>query len=363
MSVFVPESTRLTKYAIEMATGPPPGKPGVGAKMAWYESAVPVQLVPSTNAGTHFDPRLGLLFRPSKNLAVRFTAGSSQTIPYASLVSGFVSYSLGSTSSTISTPNYGLLPETIVQEDLGADYRFKKGSVFSWDLYNAVVHNPWLSTKIPFCGGPPSLGLAACTLAQIPEVTGEGFYSQTLNGAQQYALGFEASYTDEPRYGFGWRTNLSMERNYYLMTPPAYFGNSAQVFFNGNQYVSTGSGNTSVPYTKAYSEVQYAAKMWKVRFGADYEGNNNEYNVPAFFIFDTGVTINTGFHDVMLSVTGENIGNVTQGALLGRGVEYQGLSPVAGTPSVGGYTYSTPFNTAAVAPGPQTWRFSLVKNF
>jgi hypothetical protein len=326
-------------------------------------SAVPIVLVPTTNAGTHFDPRFGLVFRPERNIAVRFTAGSSQTLPYASLVSGFQTYSLGSTSSTISTPNYGLVPETIVQEDLGTDYRFSNGSVFSWDLYNAVVHNPWLSTKIPFCGGPASLGLRGCTLSDFPEVTGEGFTSQTLNGAQQYAQGVELSMTDEPKYGFGYRINASMERNYYLGTPPAYFGNSAQVFYNGAQYVSTGSGNTSVPYTKAYSEVQYASKMWTFRFGADYEGNNNEYNVPAFFIFDTGVKINTGFHDVMLSVTGENISNVTQGALLGRGVEYQGLSPVAGTPSVGGYTYSTPFNTAAVSPGPQTWRFSIIKNF
>jgi len=334
------------------------------ASYGGVSNSVPIVLVPANNAGSHFDPRFGLVYRPARDLSIRFSAGSSQTIPYASLVSGFQTYSLGSTSSTISTPNYGLLPETIVQEDLGADYRYtKSGAVFSWDLYNAVVHNPWLSTKIPFCGGPASLGLAPCTLNQIPEVTAEGFYSQTLNGAQQYVQGVEFSFTNEPVIGFGYRSNLAFERNYYLDTPAAYFGNSPQVFFNGNQFVSTGSGSTSTPFAKAYTEVQLAERAFTIRFGADYEGSNNEYNVPAFFIFDTGLKINTGFHDVMLSVTGENVFNWQPGSLLGRGTEYQGLSPVAGTPSVGGYTYSTPFNTAAVSPGPETWRFSILKKF
>ena len=328
-------------------------------------AAVPIQPVGTQNAGSHIDPRFGLTYRPTNNLSIRFSAGSSETLPYPSLVSGFLSYSLGSTSSTISTPNYGLLPEEIVQEDLGADYRYSgHGGVFSWDLYNAVVHNPWLSTKIPFCGGPANLGLRQCvTGTDFPEATGEGFTSQTLNGAQQYAQGVEFTFTDEPLLGFGYRVNSSFERNYYLGTPPAYFGNSAQVFYNGAQYASTGSGNTSVPYAKAYAEVQYVAPGYQVRFGADYEGSNNEYNVPAFFIYDMGVRINTGFHAVYATVSGENIFNTTFGSLYGRGVEYQGLSPVAGTPSAGGYTYSTPFNTAAVSPGPQTFRFSLVKQF
>ena len=136
-------------------------------------SAVPIVLTPTTNAGSHFDPRFGLVFRPARDLSIRFSAGSSQTIPYASLVSGFQTYSLGSTSSTISSPNYGLLPETIVQEDLGADFRYtKSGAVFSWDIYNAVVHNPWLSTKIPFCGGPASLGLAATRTRRLSNPRG-----------------------------------------------------------------------------------------------------------------------------------------------------------------------------------------------
>ncbi len=334
------------------------------ANYAGNESAVPVQLVGTQNAGSHFDPRFGLVFRPTRDLAVRFSAGSSMTIPYAAQVSGFAVIAGG----TITTPNFGLKPEEIVQEDLGADYRYtKNGAVFSWDLYNAVVHNPWLATKIPFCGGPASLGLPPCTLELLPSVSAEGFYSQTLNGAQQYAQGVEFAFTDEPQYGFGYRANLAFERNYYLDNPPAAFGNSAQVYYNGGQFASTGigtgTGTTSVPYAKGYAEVEYATRGYQIRFGTDYEGNNNEYNAPAFFVFDTGLSLNTGFHNVMISVTGENVLNNTFGGLLSRGIEYQGLSPVAATPSVGGYTYSNPFSTSLVTPGPETWRFSLVKKF
>ena len=329
----------------------------IAANYAGNASAVPIQLVGSQNAGSHIDPRFGFVYRPTRDLTLRFNAGSSQTLPYASLVSGFITYSLGSTSSTISTPNYSLLPEEIVQEDLGADFRYtKRGGVLSFDLYNAVVHNPWLSTKIPICSSQ-----TACA-PLFPEPTNLGYTSQTLNGAQQHAQGLELSVTDEPRVGFGYRANLAFERNYYLGTPASYFGNTAQAFFNGLQYTSTGSGSTSVPYAKGYAELQYAtADSGLLRVGIDYEGNNNSYNAPAFFDVDAGVRVNTGFHDVLFNASVENLFGSSFGSALGRGVEYQGLAPVEGYWGASGATYSTPSNTALVSPGPMTWRFSLVK--
>jgi hypothetical protein len=162
----------------------------------------------------------------------------------------------------------------------------------------------------------------------------------------------------------GYRVNTSFERMYYLGTPASYL-TSPQVFFNGNQFVSTGSGATSVPYAKGYAEVQYAsANKGLIRFGADYEGNNNAYNAPAFWIFDAGARVNTGFHDVLLGVSVENLFDTNFNSLLGRGLEFQGLSPVAATAAPGGYTYSTgSFNTALVSPGPITFRFTLTKQF
>jgi len=205
------------------------------------------------------------------------------------------------------------------------------------------------------------------------EPTTLGYTSLTVNGAQQYAQGIEFTIANEPKIGFGYSVNSSFERLYYLGTSPAYLPGPSpgsalgapQVYFNGNQFVSTGSGNTSVPYAKAYAEVQYAGpKQSLIRLGADYEGNNNEYNAPAFFIFDAGARINTGFHDVMLGGSVENLFNTNFNSLLGRGVEYAGLEPVAATAAPGGYAYSQgTYNTALVSPGPITFRFTLTKQF
>jgi len=315
--------------------------------------AFPATLVGATNSASHFDPHFGLLFRPSRDVSLRFTGGSSISIPYASLVSGFSTYAQGSSSTTIASPNIALRPEEVVSLDLGGDYRTPDGTVFSGDIYNYVIHNPWLFTKVLVCN---------CTLPGL-ETTAQTFSSQTLNGAEQYAQGVEFSITKLPAVGFGYRVNTSFERNYYLHTNPAFLS-SPQQFYNGAQLTSTGSGNTSVPYAKGYAEVQYqAANKSMIRFGADYEGNNNSYNAPAFWTFDAGVRVNTGYHDVMLGATAENLFNTNFNSLLGRGVEFQGLAPVAATAAPGGYTYSTPFSTGLVSPGFTTFRFTLTKQF
>jgi hypothetical protein len=322
--------------------------------------AIPVSLSGVQNADSHFDPHFGIVFRPNRDLVFRFTGGSSLTIPYASLVSGFTTYAQGSTSTTVTTPNAALLPEELVSLDLGSDWRTPDGTVLSGDIYNTVVHNPWINPKVVICTSQPTCAIALPGLEQ----TAEGFTSTTVNGAQQYAQGVEFSITREPAIGFGYRVNTSFERLYYLDTPAADLA-TPQVYFNGNQFVSTGSGSTSVPYAKGYAEVQYAGPNKSLlRFGADYEGNNNEYNAPAFWVFDAGARINTGFHDVLLGGSVENLFNLNFNSLLGRGVEFAGLNPVAATAAPGGYTYSQgSFNTALVSPGPITFRFTLTKQF
>ena len=328
--------------------------------------ATPIVLSPITNSAAHFDPHFGLLFRANRDLAFRFSAGSSMSIPYASLVSGFQTYAQGSTSTTVSAPNYTLLPEEVVTLDLGSDYRTPDGTVLSGDIYNMVIHNPWVSPKVLICpGASPPCAVGGGNIVGL-EPSLATYTSQTLNGAQQYAQGVELTITHEPAVGFGYRVNSAFERNYYLDMPASFFPPGApQVFFNGNQYVSTGSGNTSVPYAKGYAEVQYAGSNKSlIRFGADYEGNNNEYNAPAFWIFDAGAQVNTGFHDVLLGMAVENLTNNTFGSQLGRGVEYQGLTPIAAVATPTGYAYSKgTFNTALVSPGPITFRFTLTKQF
>ena len=247
-----------------------------------------------------------------------------------------------------------LRPEEVVSLDLGSD------GIGCWTArcsrakhHNIVVYNPWVEPKALLCN---------CALPGL-EATQQTFSSQVLNGAQQYAQGIEFTVANEPKLGVGYRLNTSFERNYYLYNPQSFFA-SGQTFFNGQQFQSSGSTTTSVPYMKAYGEVQFAgARDFLVRAGVDFEGSNNAYNAPPFFMFDAGLQANTGFHHVMLGVAAENITNVNWGALYARGVAFQGLPPVTATAipgSNGGYTYSSStYTVGLVAPPPVTYRFTL----
>jgi Carboxypeptidase regulatory-like domain/TonB-dependent Receptor Plug Domain len=330
-----------------------------GAGAQGRTSAIPVALSGVQNSASHFDPRIGLIFRPDRDWVIRFTTGSAIQIPYASLISGFATYAQGSTSTTITTPNATLLPEEIVTQDLGSDLRLPDGTVLSGDIYNTVVHNPWINPHVQICNSQASCAVALPGLEQ----TSAGYTSITVNGAQQYAQGINFSITNEPKVGFGYKVNSAVERLYYLDTNPAYLA-TPQVFFNGDQFQSTGSTTTSVPYLKAYGEIQYAGKDQSLfRIGTDFEGKNNEYNAPPFFIWDAGLQVNTGFYNVLLGAAVENLFNTNQ-ALLGRGIEYAGTEPITATAVPGGYAYSVgTYNTSLVAPPPFTVRFTLTKKF
>ncbi len=287
-----------TAYAAYLATLTP--------ATSAYAGGVPIVLSGIQNSASHFDPRFGLVFRPDRDWSIRFSAGSAMSIPYAQLVSGFATYQQGSTSITQQTPNPNLLPEEIVTMDLGSSLRLPDGTVLDGDLYNTVVHNPWINPHVQVCNSQPSCAVAFPGLEQ----TSLGYTSLFVNGAQQYAQGIDFSITNEPKVGFGYRVNTSFERLYYLGTNPAYLA-TPQPYFNGNQFQSTGSTSTSVPYAKGYAEIQYAGPDQSLfRIGADYEGKNNEYNAPPFFIFDAGFQLNTGFHDVLFGATAENLFNV-----------------------------------------------------
>ena len=67
---------------------------------------------------------------------------------------------------------------------------------------------------------------------------------------------------------------------------------------------------------------------------------------------------------VLLGAAVENLFNLNFNSLLGRGVEFQGLAPIAAVAAPNGYTYSRgTFNTALVSPGPTTYRITLTKRF
>jgi len=328
--------------------------------IAEYEAAgvnpayipVPAGLSGIQNSASHYDPHLAFVFRPSRDLSLRLNGGSSISIPYASQVSGFTQAQQGAASTTITQPNANLLPEELVGEDFGIDYRFHNGTIFSTDFYYTIDHNPWIASKIVLANGPlPGL-----------EQTQVTYGSQQLNGAQKNSEGVDFQLTDEPSMGFGYRLMTSLDRAYYLNMPATLFSApppgvtpAYQAYYNGAQV-------GGIPYLRGYAEVQYAGvKRLLLRIGMDYEGSNNEYNAPAFVFFDAGARFNVG-NGFSLQATGENITNVNWNSNLGAGLYDQGVVPVGAYANSTGYVYGASAGTfGVVQPGFRTFRFSVVK--
>ncbi len=332
------------------------GAGGVHVPVASPLAYIPVDaasLVGVQNTATHYDPHLGLVFRPTRDLAIRLNGGSSISIPYASQVSGFQTRAQSTISTTITTPNAQLLPEEIVAEDFGLDYRFHNGTIFSGDVMNIIAHNPWISSKF-------QIGSSCTTSYGDYENCAAGaplYLSQQLNGSQLNSQAVDVTLANEPRIGFGYKVTTSLDRAYYLNQPPALFATTGQTYYNGAQ-------EPGIPYTRGYAEIQYAGThSLLLRMGMDYEGPNNEYNAPAFVVFDAGARIGLS-HGVYLSITGENVTNVNFDSQLAAGVINQGTYPLLGLNSGSGYSYSTlTTGTGLVQPGFRTVRFSLTKKF
>jgi hypothetical protein len=320
----------------------------VAAKAA--AGSVAIALVPSTVFFSHYDPHLGFVYRPARDIAIRATGGSSQTLPYANQLSGFTKVNQGASSTTLTTPNADLIPEEAVDYDLGMDYRTPHGSVFSGDIWTYTIHNPFLTTtNIVPPGSPLAESFAGENTALLLQST-------TTNAQQLYSQGFQLAYKDEPRVGFGYYVNATLQRVYYLGLPASLFS-SIQYPYNGQQLAST-------PYAKAYGEFRQTWKNGSVlRMGFDYEGNNNPNNYYPYCVTDLTISQNIG-HGVLLSVTGQNIFDVNFGNGIARSVEYQGDAPTGAEILNSAFAYGIK-NTqyGIVGPPAQTFYFTLSKQF
>lgn len=302
----------------------------------------PIVLSSFVNSASHYDPHFGFVYRPTNNLSIRATGGSSISVPYASLVSGLVSQSQATNGIAFTVPDPTILPEEIVAYDLGGSYRFRNGSVFSLDLYDDFVHNTWLQTQYPIA--PP---------AGYP--TNISYFQQiNLNGSGRNSYGIELQMVDLPTVGFGYSVNATFDRLYYVNLPTS--------FLTLGTYTANYEQDYGFPYSKAYAQVQYA---WKpdslVRLGADYEGYNNSFNAPAYVLLDAGVRVGLG-DGYALQASIENLNNLNFGANLAHAVYNQGNVPVNETLQPdGSYVYSNGPGRGLSAPFPRTARISLIK--
>jgi len=302
----------------------------------------PIVLSPFINGAQHYDPHFGFVWRPQANLAIRATGGSSISIPYASLVSGLVSQSTATNGFAFTVPDPTILPEEVVAEDLGGDYRMKNGTVVSLDIFSDFVHNTWLQTQLAI---PPPPGYAT-NVSYFQEIN--------LNGSGRWSSGFDIYVANLPTRGFGYSVTATMNRLYYVNLPLS--------FENLGTYTSDGEQDYGYPYTKGYANFQYALPHDSlVRLGADYEGYNNSYNTTAYVLLDASGRIGLG-HGWALQADVENLNNQNSGAQLAHAVYNQGNVPVMQTLSpTGVITYSNGPGRGLSAPFERTIRISATK--
>jgi len=302
----------------------------------------PIVLSGFVNSASHYDPHFGFVWRPVANLAIRATGGSSISIPYASLVSGLVSQTTATNGYAFTVPDPTIKPEEVVAEDLGADYRIKNGTVFSVDVFSDFVHNTWLQTQTAI---PPPAGYA----------TNVSYYDEiNLNGSGRWSRGFDFTVNDLPALGFGYSVTGTFNRLNYVNLPTS--------FLMLGTYTADGEQDYGYPYTKGYTNLQYALPHDSlVRFGVDYEGYNNSYNAPAYVLLDAGIRLGVG-HGWALQGNVENLNNLTYGSLNAHAVYNQGNVPVMQTLHANGtFTYSNGPGRGLSAPNPRTIRITAVK--
>jgi len=357
----------LNQYALPVASG--------GAGTA---SATPVSLVGVPNSFSHYDPHLGLAFRATRDISIRASAGSSVTMPYASLISGLGSVTIPNAANnlqyTVALANTQLLFETTVAYDLGADFRVPNGAIFSLDTYDNTIHNIFMSQTSPITC-PASFAPPAGT------AVGGCFQSQTLNGPIGRFYGIEASLNRIVPVGFGWILTATAQRAYLDQLPPVLYtavcppaplvcNTNVSAFsplVNGKQLDGSVNSQGSVPYTKGYAELRWSgAKHQLLTFGMDYEGANNSTYGPAYTLFN-----GTAQWDIVPQTTFQmavdNLFNLNTGPGIVRALFGQGSRTICqGTNTIGGPTvfsstgcFSSPKSIQWVPP--RTFRFTLTR--
>ena len=340
----------LNQYALPVASG--------GAGTA---SAAPVSLVTVANQYSHFDPHFGLVYRPTPDIALRATAGSAVTMPYASLISGLGSVTIPNGSNneqyTVALANTNLLPESTVAYDVGFDVRLPNRTILSMDGFNNTIHNVFMGQTIQI----------TCPSQFVVSAAGGCFQSLTLNGPEARFYGVEASLNRIVPEGFGYILTATLERAFYWELPASLYNSGAIALINGEQFNAfTGAAGTpgSVPFAKGYGELRWSGPKHQLfTLGMDYEGSNNSTYAPAYFLFNSttqfDVIPNTTFQMAIDNLFNLNNSQQIVRALFGQGPRLIGING-----SSGSLVYTTIGSPRSIqALNPRTVRFTLTHRF
>ncbi len=292
-----------------------------------YDTHYTPQLAPDgsflfTNSTVgHDDPRLGLSYRASPDVAVRFTAGSSLAPPYPSLTNALnetpaEEYVTGDTSVTV-TKNPGvLLPETSFGYDIGTDTILPFGAVASFDAYLTNLKNQF-DTVVYQNGDYDSPS------GPIPL-----YESTTENIGDSRYEGLELALHEDPSVGLGYVVSGDLQRAYPYDIPPCFYATAAHpcpgygtnllvvpyINFEGSGTGYNGVGNKSEAYAMGYASVHERGGAGQyAEVGVTYFGNNNTYDVPPFFVTDATYRIPLGVPRTTIQISADNIFNQNSG--------------------------------------------------
>jgi len=310
----------------------------------------PLSLVGRSNTVNHFDPHLGFTYRVNQNLVLRASGGSSVTLPYASIISGFgVDLPNGANGQayTLSVPNPALGPYTTVAYDVGFDYRLGDGGIFAFDAYDNTVHNIFASRSV--------------ATAPVSSVNAPGGYfeNSTINGPIGRYYGIEASVTKNVPLGFGYTLQGSFERAYLDQLPLSIYTAPINLV-NGKQLDGSVNGQSAIPFAKGYAEIRYAGlRNSLVTLGADYEGSNNSTYGPAYTLFNSTIRFEVA-PSVAFQMAIDNISNFSTGTALGKALFNQGYGTIRQGPGTANASLRV---KSLQQVNPRTYRFTLQHRF
>ena len=312
----------------------------------------------------HYDGRLGLTYRATPDMSLRFSLGSAVAPPYLGalvadtfaprLCSGsFNPCPVGSKVAVSQVANPGLKAETSFGYDLGGDMRFgDRLTVLTADLYLTNLRNQLV--KATYINGTAAVDDGTGTMVTLPLYTTG--YTNVSNA--RYA-GFEFGVRRDPATGFGFTMQGALLQAYPYNLSPSFFAGSGgpnttnlgvvpNINFGSHQTVS----NQAIPYSQGYAEVRYRTKRGAlVSFGETYYGFNNSLNQPAFLVANATGRIPLG-KQTSLQVSVDNLFNIYSDAITN---EYVGFRQ----PLVNGQFYASNANVI----GPRNVRISVTQSF
>jgi outer membrane receptor protein involved in Fe transport len=321
---------------------------------------------------THFDPRLGLEWRPHPNVAVRASAGSAIAPPYLYVLSqlnGEIAFTPGNHYATQYVNAGNLHPETAFGYDIGADYAFGDHVTYaSTDLFLNNLYGQFLQSQ--YLAG-------TCTVSPCPAGGVPLYKSSYVNLSNARYEGIEVSLTRAPHVGWGFVLSGSTQRGYPYNLPPGFYcsfvvtkktpckpstydTNLAVVsgtnylgeYVDGTGGTTSGVDNQSVPYLQGNAEINYRFPNGAFAlFGDTLYGKNNSLNEPPFGV--AYASISYPLNNVLsFQVSGSNLFNA-----------WAGLFPVfgggVGVPLANGQTGATVGNVL----GPASYRFLFTQRF